>query len=64
MSVKAYQYQIPLSIALAMTLSFLATGDDVTFAAPWPQDNIGGFFGLFFGLPSPPNHPNYYHRQS
>ena len=62
MSAKACQYQIPLSIALAVVLTFLATGDDVAGAAPWPRDRAGGFFGLFFGFQPPPNHPNYHRR--
>jgi len=63
MSVKACRLQFPRSIALAVALSFLASGD-VTFAAPWRQENAGAFFGFFFGFPPPPSHPNYYRRPS
>src|SRR6266540_3435428 len=63
MSVKACRLHFPRSIALSVALSFLASWD-VTFAAPWRQENAGGFFGFFFGFPPPPSHPNYYRRPS
>ena len=50
-----------ISLTLAVACSLLATGDDVTVAAPWGSGGNGGggggFFGQLFGAP-PPNNPN------
>ena len=55
-----------LSLILAVAFCLLATGDDVTVAAPWGSgDNGGGgggFFGQLFGAP-PPNNPDLYHKR-